>query len=253
MDDLEEVRLKEVDELTDDEKNLLKEHQDDLSDDEKEAFKSIIETKEEEKEEEKEDEPFKSFKTEEEFNKFIEEERGKVEPEDKEEEGEDEEPVDFFPKDYKPKDWNQFAKDLLPKLQPHMRQEFTKYSDEQKKQIAEINAQFDQEIEQLRVIDSSIPAAGTPERKEFDRELAQVALKNKNVRTMTEAYSIYKKEKGDKGDDDKDVSDEQKDLAKKVGGGSKSGGKKKEREYKELSQMSEEDAWEAALRDLEGS
>ena len=246
MDELDEVRLKEPDELTDEEKGLLKEHQDELSDEEKDAFKSVIEPKEEEP---KEEEPFKTFKTQDELDAFLEENKSKEELEDKEEEG-GVEPANFFPDDYKPKNWNEFANDLLPKLKPEIRKETEAFTEDTKRKIGEINAQFDAEIEQLRVIDPNIPEVGTSERVAFDKSLAQVAIKNKDVRTMTQAYSIYKAEQGNKGDDNKE-DEVREDLAKKVGGGSKSEGASKEKKYADITSTSDDDAWEAALKDLE--
>src|SRR3990167_3102866 len=100
--EFDDIRLKELEELTDEDKQALRDHTDDLTDEEKETFKDVLEEKKEEPE-------FKfGFKTQEELDTYI---AGKVaeatkDKPVKEEEEEEETTFDkpFFDKEWKPKD-----------------------------------------------------------------------------------------------------------------------------------------------------
>lgn len=243
---LNDARLKDLDELTDDDKALLREHKDDLTDEELTAFKDVLT----EPEPAKEPEPF--FKSKEEADTYIEDKINarladiKV-PETKEPEP----PKDdrFFDEGYKPKDWEDYAEKLFPKFVERMQKMSAAQREKLNQQIAERNKMFDKEIDDLRTKGEPIPARGTKEFEAFDKELAGIGMKFKGVSNMTEAYEIYKATKGtDKGD----ISDSQKQTASRVGkSGGGSGTVTKDRKYKDVAGRSMDDVMNDVISKLE--
>ena len=245
--DLEDIRLKEPDELTDEEGKFLKENADDLTDEEKETFKDQL------KEEEKEEKGF-AFKSEEEFKSAVSKAvtdavaaSKKAEGEEAEEKKEEEKKgkeEDFVDPTWKAPNWNEAAKRLFPVFRDRIIGEIQTLNAKQRDRLAEINEEFDKEIEDLAKIDKTIPAKGTAERDEFEAELARIGAENKSVTNMTGAYGLWKakggkieikeeeEQKKEEGTpvEGTEVSSRQKELAKKV---SRGGAEKKT--YKEKS------------------
>ena len=250
--DLEDVRLKEPDELSDDEAKFLKENAGELTDDEKGIFKEQL--KEDEKEDEEDDEKKGfSFASKDEFDTAVADATAKAikaakdaeEAEKAGKESEKEEKTeDFFEEGYKAKNWNEAAKAMYPKFKERVIADLQGMSKAQKDKLDEINKEFDKEIEELAGKDKAIPTKGTKEREAFEADLADIGVKYKGVTTMTEAYEIYKavggKKAGDESGEGKEeekeegktpvegeVSQKQRDLASKVskGGAEKKGDK----------------------------
>lgn len=262
---LDDARLKELDELTDDDKKTLQEHKDDLTDDELETFKDVLgEEKggeEEEEEEGGEEGGEPTFKTQEEIDEYIdqkwkEKEDTRTQKEEKDE-GEEKEP-EIFTKKYKPAGWSGFAKDLVSTMREMDKKEKEKFS----RELKEINKEFDAEIENLRKGGEDIPKKGSKERGEFDRELAKIGMKFKGVTSMGEAYEIYKvtkskisskgekkEEEGDEGEEGEEGKGKDK-TARRVAGGSGGGTppKGKERKYKDVATRTLDDATDAAIK-----
>lgn len=246
--ELDEIRLKEPDELTEDEVKVLKENVDDLTDEEKEDYKDVLvekkEGEEEEEEEEGKEKPV-TFKTQEAFDTAVDKrvKEMQVEAEEKkkeEEEGKKEKRL--FPKGYKPEDWNQFARDFLPVVRKTTRKDTETYTKEQRERRAEINKQLDQETEDLRKIDPSIPSIKSKKRTEFDRSIAEIMIKDPKITTVTKAYGVYKEAQTS------GTKKKQKDLAGKVGGGAGTGETTKKVKYEKFASRDMDVAEEAALR-----
>ena len=192
--DLDDVRLKEPEDLSDEEKTFLKENEADLTDDEKETYKESLEAEDKgEEEEEEEESKGLSFESEEELDKYLDRYsagREKKAAEADKGKGEDEDVPDYFPAGYKPKDWNEPFKQYTPKMREMMREEIRAERTEESNRKEKLNKEFDAEIETLRGAHKEIPAIGTPERATFEKDLAQVIVAYPGVRNMTEAYNI---------------------------------------------------------------
>jgi len=236
MNTLDDVRFKELDELSNDDKKVINDNVADLTDEEKEVFKDVIG---EPKKEEHKEEEIPTFKTHAELDAYLdkrlddrlaERESQRVEEDRQRKEAElhkDDKKTSFFDSAYKPKDWNDFATALFEKMTPVM---IEKYKDMTKKEqedfnkkILEIDKKYDAEIDVLRKTDATIPASGTEERKTFDKGLAKIAIEY-NVPTMTAAYKIYKLV----GFTESKKDDNKRNIAVKIGGGhspTDSGGK----------------------------
>lgn len=244
--ELDEIRLKDASELTEEESAFLKENRDNLTDEELESYKDILGEEGGEEGEEEEEKKGVTFETEEDFQKAVDKRVQELQEEAKRKEEAGKVENRYFPEDYKPKDWEQFAQDFLGVV----RKDREVYSRQQREKMAEIDKKLDEETEDLRKIDSSIPEAGTKERRNFDRALAGIMVDNPEINTITKAYSIYKSEnKGDEGGE----TEEQKrqNLAIKVGGGGGTAEESSKVKYDKFSKRSLDDAEEAALRKFE--
>src|SRR3990172_6935435 len=230
--DLEDVRIKEVADLSEEEKGFLKEHTEELTDDKKVIFKDIIT---EEKEEKKEEE-FK-FESKEDFDKAVaerteeviaakEEERKKEEEKAKGDKGEEDER--FFPDGYQAKDWNEAAKEMFPKFRERIFKEQNEVRQKTQETLDNINKEFDAEIE---------------------TELTQIGVEYQGVTSMTQAYKIWKAlNTGEKKTEE--VSSKQRDLAGKVGRTGGEGEPAKQRSYKEMSGRSMDEMIEEDLESM---
>jgi hypothetical protein len=244
MADLDDIKVKDPTTLTDEEKGVLKDSWDSLTDDEKGTFKdvnppSVPETF--------------GFKSQEEFDKAVtertekiladketarlEEERKKLLPPEE----------DFFPPNFQAKDWNEAARIMFPKFKEKIFKEQEMTTKQRQEQIDKINQEFDKEIESIVVSNPELPKKGTPERKDWETELAKVGMEYP-VRNMTQAYNIWKALKGGKSEEP--VSNRQKDLASKIGRSGGEGTVVKERSHKELSGRSMDDLIEEDLAKL---
>lgn len=180
--DLDEVRLKEASELSEDEGKFLKENEKDLTDAEKDVYKDVLEEKEEDEEEDED----KKAEDEKKFNTAVEERVKELQTEAEEKkntETEESKEKRVFPKGYKPEDWDDFAKTFLGVV----RKDREIYSKQQRERMSEIDRRLDAETEDLRKIDSSIPESGSKERREFDRSLAEIMIKDPKITNITRA------------------------------------------------------------------
>ena len=233
--DLEDVRIKEPSELDDNEKKFLNENWAELDEDEKETFKDL---------EEKKEESF-AFKTKDEFDeavssavtKAMEAAKKVVETKEEEEkETKEKGEFEFVDPTWKAPNWNEAAKRLFPIFKDKIVKEIQDLNVKQRERLAEINEEFDKEIEELAKIDKTIPAKGTAERDEFDAELAKIGAQNRDITSMTAAYGVWKARGGKVETKDLETKEEegtpvegtiptsQKDLARKI---SKGGAEKK--------------------------
>lgn len=246
MEDFDDIRLKTADELTTEDKSVLKEKWTDLTDEEREAFKESVNP------EEKKEESF-AFKSKEEFDQAVSErtkqiiedrEKARKEAEEKKNKPEDDR---WFPEGYQAKDWNAAAEEMYPKFRERFIKENQEATKKTQEALDEINKGFDVEIDTMAREDKAIPAKGTKEREAFETELFQIGVDYKGVTTMTDAYKIYKAvhggktEKKGEEEEEEPVSTKQRDLASKVG---KSGGESSEvklRKYSEISRRSMDD------------
>ncbi len=238
--DLEDVRLKEADELDDKEKALLKENWDDLTEEEQSVFKDTVNP--EEKKKEGKEEEFK-FESKEELDKTVQDkvdarlaeiEKEKKEAEDKAKQTKEGEDEPFFPEGYQAKDWNEAAKTLYPKFREKIFKEQSEARTKAQEQIDNINKEFDEEIKTIAKENKDVPAEGTKEREVFEKELGEIGIKYKGVTTMTDAYDIYKALHSG-GEKKEEVGIKQRDLASKVGRTGGEGTEVKERTYAKLS------------------
>jgi hypothetical protein len=234
---LDEIRLKESSELSDEEGKFLKENVKELTDEEKEDYKDILGVEKEGKEKEGEGEAV-TFKDQGAFDTAVDKRVGelKAEAAKKKEEKRGEAKGDrLFSEGYKPKDWDEFGKTMLGIVRKD-REIFTK---QQRQKMTEVDKQLDAETEDLRKIDPSIPSNRSKKRREFDRALAEIMIKDPKITTITKAYGVYKE-----GQSDADKK-KQEELAKKIGGGGGTGekGKKDKVLHRDL-----DDAEAAAVR-----
>ena len=249
--ELDDILLKEVTDLSEEEKTYLKEHKDELEDAEKETYKDIITEKEEDK-------GF-SFKSQEDLDQYLDRFVDSKLPKKEEKKPEGEEIPDFFEKDYKPKDWNDYTKAVLPKITEYLsknpkikesvKAEIALTEQEKEEAKKKINEEIDTEIATLRKTHTDIPKPDSDEGKTWEKDLAQTFIDFPSLRSMDEAYRIMELKKGSK-----EKTDEEKEsLAKKVGGGSGTGETSKPRKYSEIAGRSMDDAFERALQSLESS
>ena len=235
---LEKVVTKAPGELEEKESAFLQEHVGELSDEQKETFKEVLEKKEPEKEK------GVNFETEEQFQAYLDKhyegrreqekiDRKQVKQEQKLAKGQ------FFSKGYAPKDWNEYTSQVLNIV----RQDRQAHTKAEREQMMDIDRRMDEETEDLRAIDPSIPATGTKERREFDRQIAQIMHDDyKNIARVSQAYAILKK--GQTGEDEKKKA--QTNIAKKVGGGGGSASDIKPVKYKKFASRDMDAAQEAA-------
>ena len=251
--DLEDVRIKEVADLSDEEKDLLKEKWDDLTEDEQTIFKDVNTEGAGKGEEDKE---FK-FESKEDFDKAVSErteailadkEKARKEEEEKAK-GKGEEDERFFPDGYQAKDWNEAAKEMFPKFRERIFKEQNEVRQKTQETLDNINKEFDAEIEAIATEDKSIPSKGTKERDDFETELSQIGIEYQGVTNMTQAYKIWKAlNTGEKKTEE--VSSKQRDLAGKVGRTGGEGEPAKQRSYKEMSGRSMDEMIEEDLESM---
>ena len=236
--DLEDVRIKEVADLSDEEKDFLKEKWDDLTEDEQTIFKDVNTEGAGKGEEDKE---FK-FESKEDFDKAVSErteailadkEKARKEEEEKAK-GKGEEDERFFPDGYQAKDWNEAAKEMFPKFREKIFKEQNEVRQKTQETLDNINKEFDAEIEAIATEDKSIPSKGTKERDDFETELSQIGIEYQGVTNMTQAYKIWQALNSG-GKKTEEVGEKQKSLASKVGRTGGEGETVKKRSYKEIS------------------
>ena len=152
-----------------------------------------------------EDEPFKTFKTQEEYDSFIAEERAKV-AESQESGGDDDEDEkdevpQFFDPNFKPKDWNDYTFNLLknPAVKEYLsknyagdiRKEIDDMSAAEKKELLDINATYDEQYDSLAK-DGKVPERSTPEGKAIDKQISVIGATYGQT-SMIKAYEIWSK------------------------------------------------------------
>ena len=250
MEDFETIRLKEIEELTDSDKDVLKQHAEELTDDEKGIFKDII------TEEKKEEKEFK-FGSQEEFDNAVterteailaEKEKARKEEEEKAKQGKEGEEERYFPEGYQAKDWNEAAKEMFPKFREKIFKEQNEVRQKTQETLDNINKEFDAEIEAIAAEDKTIPTKGTPERETFETELSQIGVEYQGVTNMTQAYKIWKAL--NTGGKKQEVGEKQKSLAEKVGRTGGEGETVKKRSYKEIAGRSMDELIDQDLEEM---
>lgn len=191
-DDLDTIRLKDVTELAPEDKTVLNENWESLTTEEKDYFGTVytrIKT---------DDEGFKlPFKSQEEFDKHIDDLVGKREEARKQQEEEDKRkatqpPEDkLFPDGYKAKDWNEAFTTVMPKLEERFIKKIENMNQERRDQFAKINTEFDKEFDVIASKDTNVPRKGTQEREDWEADVAAVGSKF-HQGNMTDAYEIWK-------------------------------------------------------------
>lgn len=190
MTDLEEIRLKEVADLSEEDKKSINENWGKLTDEEHNYFGTVR------VEEKKEDEFKLPFKSQEELDKYVADkvqvtidERNKVRAEARKakESGEGE----FFPKGYSAKDWNEPFKQVVPKIVSQVVSEIEKKNQATRDALNKINQEFDKELDTIAATDKNVPAKGTKEREDWEADVAAVGQKY-HQHNMTDAYDIWK-------------------------------------------------------------
>jgi len=229
--DLDDIRLKEPEELTNDEKKFLSENKNDLTDEEKEVFASALKPSES-----KEPEKPEFNLTEEEFQKRVDDRVQQVLEERKKAREEAKRPKDDtqITSDWKPKDWKE-AFDTLDRVlskkyvgKEEVPQVIQQYSETQRKKIEEHQKMFDEQTEEMKAkYPDLVPDKGTPERETFDANVAEIAIKY-GTTSLKGAIEVYKLTHG-KGS----VDEKQSDLAHKIGKGGSGEAPKVERKYSE--------------------
>jgi len=242
MEELNEIKLKDLADLTDDEKKVLKENQESLSDEEKGLYKDFLSDEPDKTDQEETEEEGMNFDTEDQFKQYLDNyytERQTREETEKAKalEAEKIEKGDYFPKGYTPKDWNEYTKDILSLI----RKDREVYTQRQREEMNQINSRLDRETEDLRSIDPSIPAMGTNERMDFDRQIAQTMLNNPDITTVAGAYAQVK------GSTQSQAQQKQVDTAKKVGGGAGEAETQEPTKYEKYARRGMDEAEEAAL------
>jgi len=185
--DLDEIRLKEVSELTDDEKKALNSNWSKLTSEEQDYFDEV---------KSEEDKGFKlEFKTEDEFNAYLnkrvedtletrrkakEEEKKKVKVSDEDR---------FFPEGYKAKDWNEAFTTALPKIEDRVVKAISSMSKKRQEDLARIEKEYNKELDSIVKSNKDLPQEGK-EREAWESEVAQVGVKYKLV-SMKDAYKVW--------------------------------------------------------------
>ena len=192
--DLDDIRLKEVTELSDTEKKALNENWDKLTEEEQKYFGEV-------KSKEGGDEGFKmDFKTQEEFDKYLNdkveatiEARKKAKLEEKKKtQTPDEDRI--FPEGFKAKDWNEAFTMALPKIEQRVINNISKMSNERKEKLAKIESEYDKELDSIVKSNKDLPQEGK-EREDWEAEVAQVGVDYK-LTSMKDAYKVWQAVKG---------------------------------------------------------
>jgi len=192
MPELDESRLKDISELSPEDKTTLNQNWESLTTEEKDYFGTVH------AQAGGGDTGFKlPFKTQDEFDKYINDQVGKRE-ETKRLEAEEEKrraeipPEDkLFPDGYKAKDWNEAMTTVMPKLEERLLKKIEKMNQERRDQLSKINSEFDQEFDVIASKDANVPKKGTQEREDWEAEIASVGTKYK-LHTMTDSYDVWK-------------------------------------------------------------
>ena len=192
-----------------------------------------------------EEQPFKTFKTEEEYQEFIAEERKKLQELDSDDKKVDTKPDTkkapgdnkFFSEDWKPEDWNDFTANLLsnPKVREFIAKEYAvdiqtqlnELSNSERQEINDINAEFDKQYDDLAK-QGLVPNRSTPEGKVIDQQISLIGATYGQT-SMTKAYELWKKiptKQGGGLDYDqktavKSTTNENKEKSAKIGSGRK--------------------------------
>src|SRR3990167_1716332 len=226
--DLDEILLKQPDELSEEETSFLKKNEDKLSPENKEAYSSVLvepadikkegeekleeEPKEEKKEKEDKEEPTSEekeevleIKTKKDLDNYLEEKRKEWKSEGatkKEVEEKKEELVQIFKEGELPKDWNDYSTRLIKYLHDHpeklakslipsLQAEFQRITEEEKKVVDSYNKKYDTEYDALAK-EGKLPARDTKEGQVIDAKLAQLSIEY-NLPDYKAAYDLWVK------------------------------------------------------------
>jgi len=147
-----------------------------------------------------EPQPFRTFKTEEEYQAWRKQELESIQlpkpPENKEEEA-----VRIFEDDYKPKNWNEFALALInnpvalqkfqERLVPETAQKIQEMSVAERKEMEDINQGFDKEYEDLAK-SGKLPGLTTTEGQKINQEISLIGAAYGQT-SIKKAYELWSK------------------------------------------------------------
>lgn len=165
--------------------------------------------------------PFKTFKTQEEYDEFVEAQKNKaiVERMDKPspDTGKDEDkPIEFFDKDWKPEDPNDLvnaivknpkaAEALTKALAPGIKGNLDNISQEEQQELDKIDKEYDQEYKNLAT-QKGLPALSTEEGQAISKQIFSIGSKylvptgdgKARVMTTNEMYDVWASTPKDKG------------------------------------------------------
>jgi hypothetical protein len=188
MNDLDEIRIKDLEELSADDKKALNEGWDKLTKEEQDYFGKVHSSP---------DNEFKlPFKTQEELDKYLDEkvaEKLEARKKEREESRKKTQVKDesIFPEGYKAKDWNEAFSVALPKIQDRIIKSVQEMNQKQKDALNKINKEFDQQFKDIATKDKNVPKEGTKDREEWEADVADVGVKYK-LHSMTDAYEVWK-------------------------------------------------------------
>lgn len=155
-----------------------------------------------------EDQPFRSFKTQQELDDYVElqarrrEEAAKAKKDEKPEEKEPLKLYDgYFDEEQQkwigeaPQDWNEFATRIRDSLVPEVSETVKNMSAKERQELEELNKEFDTEYNGLAA-QGKVPPLNTPEGKEANRQISHIAAVN-GFATITEGYEVWNKMRAD--------------------------------------------------------
>ena len=230
---LDDIRVKDIEELNDDEKKFVGENWTKLTTEEQDYYKPLHT---------EEGGEFKlPYKTQEEFDSHVDklvedkiEARKKAREDEKKAKTSSEDRI--FPEGFKAKDWNEAFSMAIPKVQERIIKEIQGMNLKQREALDKINKDFDQEFEDIATKNPSLPKRGTTERDDWEAEVAAVGTKY-NQHTMTKAYELWRNlrtAKGGVGGEAAEIITEGRpasDLTKKISRGYGAGGSAPKTKY----------------------
>ena len=189
MFNLDDIRVKDIEELNTEEKKFVNESWSKLTKEEQDYYKPLKEEGGGE---------FKlPFKSQQELDDYVAKQvesgmearqkarekkkaEAKIPPEEK-----------IFPDDFKANNWNEAFKMAMPKIRESVIKEIQGMNQKQRAALDKINQEFDQEFDTIVTKNPGLPAKGTQERDNWEAEIAEIGTKYK-LHTMTDAYEVWK-------------------------------------------------------------
>ena len=237
MPNLDDIRLKSIEELDDSDKTELNKSWDTLTSEEKDYFGTVhVQAG-------GQDEGFKlPFKSQEEFDQHIDslvekrEEARRLQAEEEKRKAAQPSEDKLFPDGYKAKDWNEAFGNALPKIEERIIKKIENMSQERRDQFAKINEGFNKEFEDIATKDANVPKKGTQEREDWEADVATVGSRFHQT-SMTDAYEIWKAMNANKPSQEVEpanlrVEGQPANLVSKVGRGYGTGGSPTKTTYK---------------------
>lgn len=131
---------------------------------------------------------YKTFATQEEFDKFIEEERAKLLPNREEMTPEQQK---IFDDNFKPDNWNDFAVKLLEKITPAVKEKIEQTTKAEREALERMDKELDRQYEEIAK-KGLIPSLETPEGKEVNKQITMIGAAYGQP-SITKAYELWSK------------------------------------------------------------